>query len=199
MKTYAHKVNRKRRGSSIAEFGPVLFVFFFFALFPALDLMAVAVGTASISLAARQGASAAASSADYGTGLTAMERELTNVKNSGFGHFLNIRPVAGYNSCGGDLWIEQTDINTKVLQYCGPNKKAPTPIDTDNNIYEYACPAVFQIGPLCNLGAIPFIGSVPGLGPPAQVKYVATVSVEYPTGLTSGAPASGSWSSTAPF
>lgn len=193
-----NKRRRAKRGSSLAEFGPVLFVFLFFALFPALDLMAVAVGTASISLAARQGASAAASSADYGSGLTAMERDVNAVRNSGFGHFLNLRPIGGINGCGADLWIEKTDIGSNALQYCGPNSKAPTPIDSTTFIYEYACIASFQVGPLCNLGAVPFIGSVPGLGPPAQIRYCAQSAVEYPTGLSSGAPATGAWTSTPP-
>jgi len=162
--------------------------------------MAVAIGTASISLAARQGASAAAASADYGTGLLAMERDVNAVRNSGFGHFLNLRPIAGYNGSGADLWIEKTDINSpsSPVQFCGPNSKAPTPIDSTAFIYEYGCYASFQIGPLCNLGAVPFIGSVPGLGPPAQIRYVAQSAVEYPTGLSSGAPPTGAWSNTAP-
>lgn len=191
---------RTKRGSSLAEFGPVLFVFLFFALFPALDLMAVAVGTASISLAARQGASGAASSADYGSGLLAMQREMNAVKNSGFGHFLNLTPIGGSGGSGGDLWVEKADFNTKVIQYCGPNSKPPAPIDTTTFIYEYACVATYQVGPLCNLGAVPFIGSIPGLGPPASIKYAATCSVEYPTGLSSGAPPTGAWvTGAAPF
>lgn len=189
----------RHRGAAIAEFGPVLFIFLFFALFPLLDLMAVAVGTASIALAAKQGAAAAAASADYGSGLTAMERDVNAVRNSGFGHFLNLRPIAGYNGCGADLWIEKTDVNSpSSIQFCGPNSKAPAPIDSTQFIYEYGCYASFQIGPLCNLGAVPFIGSVPGLGPPASVRYVEMSAVEYPNGLSSGAPATGAWSSTAP-
>ncbi len=39
------------------------------------------------------------------------------------------------------------------------------------------------VGPLCNLGSVPFIGGVPGLGQPATIKYVGTVAVEYPDGL----------------
>jgi hypothetical protein len=193
------KRRRAKRGSALAEFGPVLFVFLFFALFPLLDLMAVAIGTASISLAARQGASAAAASADYGTGLLAMERDVNAVRTSGFGQFLNLRPMAGYNGSGADLWIEKTNIIPGTpVQFCGPNSKAPLPIDSTAFIYEYACYASFQVGPLCNLGAVPFIGSIPGLGPPAQIRYVAQSAVEYPTGLSSGAPATGAWSNTVP-
>lgn len=160
--------------------------------------MAVAVGTASISLAARQGASAAASSADYGTALAAMEREVKAVKSSGFGAFLNLQPIGGSNGTGADLWIEKTDLTSNGVQYCGPNTPAPAPIDTTNNIYEYACLAKFQVGPWCNLSAVPFIGSVPGLGPPASIRYVATCAVEYPEGLSTSAtgPGGGGWSST---
>jgi hypothetical protein len=197
---YYRNSRHAKRGSAIAEFAPALFVFLFFALFPCLDLMAVAVGTASISLAARQGASAAASSADYGSALTAMQRELISVKNSGFGHFLNMTPVGGSSGTGGDLWVEKADFTSgSPLQYCGPNSMPPSPIDSTNFIYEYACVANFQVGPLCNLGAVPFIGSVPGLGPPAQIKYVATVAVEYPAGLSSGTAPTGAWSNSATF
>lgn len=190
---------RRQSGAALAEFAPVLFIFLFFALFPLLDLMAVAVGTASISLAARQGAAAAAASADYGSGLTAMERDVNQVRNSGFGHFLNLRPIAGSNGCGADLWIEKTDVSSPTsIQFCGPNSKAPTPIDSNAFIYEYCCVASFQVGPLCNLSAVPFIGSIPGLGPPASIRYTAMAAAEYPNGLSSGAPATGAWGSTAP-
>ncbi len=129
-----------------------------------------------------------------------MQRELNAVTGSGLGHFLNVVPVGGYSASGGDLWVEKADFNTKVIQYCGPNLKAPAPIDTSTFIYEYACVATCQVGPLCNLGAVPFIGSIPGLGPPATIKYVATVAVEYPSGLSAGAPATGAWATgAAPF
>jgi hypothetical protein len=193
-----YRKRRRQSGSALAEFAPVLFVFLFFALFPLLDLMAVAVGTASISLAARQGSGAAAASADYGSALTAMERDVNAVRYSGFGHFLNLTPVGGSNGCGADLWIEKTDVAAQTVQYCGPNNKAPAPIDATAFIYEYSCVASFQVGPLCNLSAVPFIGSVPGLGPPAQIRYAARTAVEYPNGLSSGAPATGAWTSTPP-
>jgi hypothetical protein len=140
-----YRKRRRQSGSALAEFAPVLFVFLFFALFPLLDLMAVAVGTASISLAARQGSGAAAASADYGSALTAMERDVNAVRYSGFGHFLNLTPVGGSNGCGADLWIEKTDVAAQTVQYCGPNNKAPAPIDATAFIYELSSWTAVQL------------------------------------------------------
>ncbi len=160
-----------------------MFVFLFFALFPMLDLMALALGVATISIAARQAASGAASSPDYVTAITAVNREATSVINSGFGKFVNLVPVGGYNNCGADLWIVQTNFRNNQIQYCGPNVGAPGPIDQSSFLYEYTAVCQYKVGPLCNLGSVPFIGGVPGLGQPATIKYVGTVAVEYPDGL----------------
>ncbi len=214
------RLKRRSKKGSLAEFGPVMFVFLFFALFPMIDLMAVAVGVATIALAARQGASGAASSADYQSGINAMYREAVGIVNSGFGKFISLKPVAGYNGCGTDLWVVQTDFRTSQVKYCGPNASCPGPIDQSTFIYEYSTVCQYTVGPLCNLGAVPFIGNIPGLGQPAPIRYIGMMSVEYPDGLALaaagpgpgfalrafGAPAGpgpgsisvGSWSSTGP-
>lgn len=171
---------RSRKGS-LSEFGPALFVFLFFTLFPAIDLLAVAAGATTIALAARQAASAAASSSTYGAALAATRLESREIINSGLGRFVNLTPVAG---CGADLWLIRTNFRTNAIEYCGPNRPCQAPIDQSNYVYEYAVVCKYQVGPLCNLGSIPFIGSIPGLGRPATIKYVGTMASEFPNGQT---------------
>jgi hypothetical protein len=180
------KLPSRSKHGSLAEFGPVLFVFLFFALFPMIDLMAVASGAATIALTARQAASAAASSADYATAINGMFREASGVSNSGLGKLVNLQPVGGYNNCGVDLWVVRTNIFNKQVMYCGPNSACPGPIDESSFVYEYQTFCQFKVGPLCNLGSVPFIGSVPGLGQPANITYLASAAVEHPNGISSG-------------
>ncbi|MEZ4535849.1 MAG: hypothetical protein R3D26_12745 [Cyanobacteriota/Melainabacteria group bacterium] len=53
----------------------------------------------------------------------------------------------------------------------------------DSNTYEYKVRARFNVGHFHGSQLYPWIGSVPGLGPPAPMNFVATGSAEFPEGL----------------
>lgn len=204
------KYRKRSKRGSLAEFGPVMFVFLFFALFPMIDLMAVALGAATIALAGRQGASAAASTSDYQTAIDSMYLEVLGMTNSGFGKFVNLKAVSGYKICGANLWVVRTNFTNNQVEYSGPNAPPSGPINQSMFVYEYLTVCTFQVGPLCNLGSVPFIGSVPGLGPPFTIKYCGTAAVEYPDGLApapsgpgmpsgQGYSPQGMWGTTSPY
>jgi hypothetical protein len=176
---------RSRHGNALTEFGPALFVFFFFALFPMLNLVGVAVGFTTVQMIAQQTATAAAASTSYSQGLTAMQTTANTLQNTGFARFAKLVPVGGYSSCGCDLYVARTNIASQAITSFGPNKPMAAPIDSTNFIYEYQVKASYQITPFVNMSGVPFIGAVPGIGAPASVQYAGSRAVEYPDGLIS--------------
>jgi hypothetical protein len=176
---------RSRHGSALNEFGPALFIFFFFALFPMLNLVGVAIGFTTVQMIAQQTATAAAASTSYSQGLTAMQTTANNLQATGFAKFAKLVPVGGFSSCGCDLYVARTDITSQAITSFGPNTPMPAPIDSTKYIYEYQVKATYQILPFVNMSGVPFIGAVPGLGAPASVQYAGSRAVEYPDGLIS--------------
>jgi hypothetical protein len=176
---------RTARGSALTEFGPALFIFFFFALFPLLNFIGMAIGFATVQMVAQQAATAAAASSSYTQALAAMTATENNLMNTGFAKFAKIQPVGGYSGSGCDLYVAQTDVISQAITSLGPNTPAPSPIDPKKYIYEYQVKVNFQILPFVNMSGVPFIGSVPGLGAPASVQYAGSRAVEYPEGLIS--------------
>lgn len=181
---FARPRNKYGVGGSTAEFGPVLFVFFLIILFPLINLIMFAAGIGTAYLAAKQAASRASTQSTFTEALTVVQQESTYFVSSGFGQFAKLRPVGGAGGSGMDLSVVATP-------YPGPgsstestvNTPMPSAADPDANTYEYKVTATFDIGPFTDLSAVPWIGGVPGLGPPARMNFVATGSAEFPEGL----------------
>jgi hypothetical protein len=167
----------------MAEFAPALFIFFLIILFPLIDLMGLAVGSATITLLARQAAVRAANASNYDEACDNVQTEAVSMTNSGFGKFAKLKPMGGAKGCGVDLYVKRTDITTNATDACGPNQECPAPIDSTKYIYEYSTSATFGVGPFVNLSSVPFIGNVPGIGQPAVMTMVYHMAVENPSGL----------------
>ena len=180
-----HRSRRSQKGSLI-EFAPVLFILFSLILMPIIDLIALGTGTATLVLLTHKSATQAANSADYDTALEKMVQETNSDLKSGFAQFALIKPVKGYQNCGTDLWVKATNYRSGTTVNFGPNTPVPPPVDLSNNIYEYTARATCEVGPLVNMGLIPFLAGVPGLGRPATITFDATRSVEHPNGLDNG-------------
>lgn len=181
------KRHRNGVGASMAEFGPALFVFFLFILFPLINLIALGTGAATVYLVAKQAASKAGSSATFGQALVASEARAYEIESGGFGKFAKLYPVGGFNGSGVDLFITETNIATNVSTQSGPNTPFVTnPVNTDNNLYSYDAVATYNVGPFMEMGGIPFIGSIPGIGSAVQLTYTASENVEHPEGLEAG-------------
>jgi hypothetical protein len=179
-----HRHIRRCTGSgAIAEFAPVLFIFFLVILFPLINLIGFATSSATVLMITRQSASIAGASTTWQDAVAGMEQETTKWKNSGFGKFANITPVGGANGCGADLYIAQTNLSSGNTTYGSKNSGLGAPADTQNNIFEYQIRTQFRINPWLNMSGMPFIGSVPIVGQPANCAYIANSNVEHPEGL----------------
>lgn len=176
-------VRRSTGSGAIAEFAPVLFIFFLVILFPLINLIGFATSSATVYMITRQAASIAGSSTTWQDAVKGMEQETTKWKNSGFGAFANITPIGGSSGTGADLYIAATNLSSNVTTYSPANSGLGTPADNQNNIYEYQIRTKFQINPWLNMSGMPFIGSVPIVGKPAGCSYSANSNVEHPEGL----------------
>jgi hypothetical protein len=182
------KTHRPRRQSgSTAEFGPALLILFLFAIFPLIDLLALATGQATVFLLANEAANHSSQSNNYSDALATMQNTATQFMGNGFAAFAKLAPTGGYNNCGANLWVQQTAVSSQQATMYGPNTGVAGNIDANANIYEYSIHARFNCGPLINLSAVPFIGSVPGLGPPATLLVCVNRAVEFPDGLIASA------------
>jgi hypothetical protein len=181
MKSVPSRARRER--GSIAEFGPALFIFLLFAVFPFINLLALATATGTVALIATEAAGAAARSTSYPDALTAVQAKTVSLTQSGFGRFARLLPQGGIGGCGADLYVIQTRVGTNQTQTYGPNTTVPPPIDATNNVYEYNVKVTYQMVPFVNLSAVPFIGNVPGLGKNTTLTWNVQRAVEYPTGL----------------
>ena len=186
---------------SIMEFGPVLIVLFLIVLFPLIDLMGLACGTATVFLIARQTAARASEATTYDDALSAVKQEAAILQKTGFAAFAKLSPVGGYSGSGCELYVHRTAIAGGTQATCGPNKLVPsTPapaIDTNKYLYEYATVVTFDVGPVfANLHSVPFVGNVPGVGAPARLKMTSDRDAEHADGLVGAGGSSipvGSW------
>lgn len=170
----------------MAEFAPVLFVFFMIILFPLINLIGVGTGVATVALITSQAASMAGDSATLGDALTAMENTSTNLASSGFGKFAHLKAVGGSNNTGCDLYVVVTDISNNAAYSFGPNTSFPNPVDDTQCLYEYRVRSTFDVGPFLNLSGVPGFGGVPGLGVPARIAWSNEKNVEHPEGIIVG-------------
>jgi hypothetical protein len=177
------KIRRSTGSGAIAEFAPVLFIFFLVILFPLINLIGFATSSATVLMITRQAASIAGSSTTWQEALSGMEQETQKWKNSGFGKFASITPVGGYNGSGADMLIATTNLSSGSTTYSAKNSGLGAAADTQNNIFEYQIRTQFMINPWLNMSGMPFIGSVPIVGKPAGCAYTANSNVEHPEGL----------------
>lgn len=166
-------------GSGITEFGPSIIVLIL-VIFPAIDLIGLATGAATMCLMARQCATRASTATSLSGALSAMKQEAGTMTQSGFGQFSRLSPLRGFENSGADLFIKQTNIHTSTVTNHGPNSPLPRPIDTASNIYEAAVNLHYNVGPLLDLSFLPGMQDVPALGKPAELTFVWERALEHP-------------------
>jgi hypothetical protein len=178
------KTMRRQDGSSIAEFGPVLFIFFVIVFFPLLGFFSFVDGVATIALAANAAARAAAPATTRKSAIEEMKNTGTQLiggggKKAPLAAFANLSPadnsgltlqilVTNNDGSQNGTAIGATDDVPTVV----PPDGGPPAIDTDTRYYQYRVTARYTVGPL-------FI--------PMQVpmEFNATSIVEHPEGLNS--------------
>ncbi|MBK9142365.1 MAG: hypothetical protein IPM23_07715 [Candidatus Melainabacteria bacterium] len=189
---------RSNEGAALtAEFAPALFVFFLIILFPLINLIGMATGASVVYFVAGQTAISAGNAASYASALDQVQSTANTLTSSGFGQFARLQPVGGYNGCGVDLYTTQTSVTSSNVVTSEPNTPLAVNPDTSNNLYSYDTVATYDVGPFVNMGAMPFIGGIPGVGRPARLTFSASRNIEHPDGLTgigsvSNPPAGGS-------
>lgn len=172
----------------MAEFAPVLFVFFLFVLFPLINLVGFAAGNATVQFATRHAATACATSVTYSGALSTMQQEINRVVNSGFGKFAKLKANGGYQNCGADLYLVVTNINTNAVTRHGPNTPPPNAVQNSSELYEYRVVTRFDIAPWLNMSGIPFIGNVPIVGKTVTMTATCDRNAEHPEGFAASPP-----------
>ncbi|HEY9783892.1 MAG TPA: hypothetical protein V6D17_00730 [Candidatus Obscuribacterales bacterium] len=165
--------------SGITEFGPSMIVLIL-VIFPAIDLIGLACGAATAALTARQCATHVATANNLDEALSCMSLEAKNLAQSGLGQFSRMQAVKGFDGCGADLYIKQTNVYSSQTTILGPNQGLLPPVDTANNVYEGTVRVSFRLGPLLDLSAVPGLDDVPGLGKPAELSLEWERLLEHP-------------------
>ncbi|HNB23512.1 MAG TPA: hypothetical protein PKZ32_13910 [Candidatus Melainabacteria bacterium] len=183
-------LRRRSQTGSIAEFAPVLFIFFMMILFPLINLIGYGTACATVQFIGTNCATAAQNASSFGDALNSVESMSKGLVNSGFGKFANLSPQGGYKGCGVDVYLIEIDYSNNNRLTYGPNTGLPHPYDS-TKIYEYQTRCNFQVNPFLNLAGVPGIGSVPIIGKPTAMASNSCRSSEHPEGLDQLASAGG--------
>lgn len=176
--------SRPRSGSYLIDFAPAFLVLILF-IFPLIDLMGLLCGAATVQFMAYRACCAASVQQVFPDSLSSMANQSIGICNSGLGSFSRLNPVGGYSGAGSDLFLMVTNIYSSQVAVTPANTPVSAPIDTTNNLYECLVVSTSEVGPLINLSAIPYIGTVPGLGKPALVTARWVRAWEHPSAMGS--------------
>ncbi len=184
MKILHKRLRRNQIGASnMAEFGPALIIFFLVTLFPLINFLGFAMGSATAYMAAKQCATRASTQSTFTDALAVVQTESATFVNSGLGRFAKMVPIGGIGGSGINLTIVSTPYGGGTATINTINTKLSAPATPDSSTYEYKVQASYNIGPFIDCSPLPWIGGIPGLGPPAPMTFTATGSAEFPEGL----------------
>jgi len=183
LNTLHHPQNRRRRGSSMAEFGPALFVFLLIIAFPLINLLAFAMGYASLYFLTSQCAIDASNAPSFKEARAKMVAKAQQITGSGIGQFAKLVPQGGYQGSGTSLFITVTSLGSSTPTEYGPDTGYSGTVDDTNNIYEYTVKSTFNVGPFLNLGGVPGLGSIPIVGGPVLVNCSSHRAIEHTNSL----------------
>jgi hypothetical protein len=175
--------NQIGSGAGAAEFGPALIIFFLVILFPLINLIMFTTGYATGYLCAKQCASRASTQNTFTDAGNVVQQESATFVSSGFGKFAKLVPIGGIGGSGIDLSVVSNPYGGGATTSYPKNVPMPVQATPNANTYEYKVEANFNMGPFMDMSMLPWIGNVPGLGPPARLTFTATSSAEFPEGL----------------
>ncbi|MBX9669793.1 MAG: hypothetical protein K2X93_19370 [Candidatus Obscuribacterales bacterium] len=171
----------------MAEFGPVVCLFFLFIVFPFVDLMFVATGFATTLLLTQDmahSASKATSVQDaysYLSDYVGIEKARGTIEESDLLKFARAKFVGG----SGGIFIERTSIVSGKTDHIGPNQSATDQANASDYVYEYmvgfeVIQEPFIVCPL------PGLDKIPGIGKPFRYVQCARGVIENPEGIYLG-------------
>lgn len=183
LRAYKRTRNQVGSGAGAAEFAPALIIFFLVILFPLINLIMFTTGYATGYLCAKQCASRASTQNTFTEAMAVVQQESATFVASGFGVFAKLVPVGGIAGSGIDLYVVSVPYGGGTATTYTRNIPIPAAATPNSNTYEYKVEANFNVGPFMDLSMLPWIGDVPGLGPPARLTFTATGAAEFPEGL----------------
>lgn len=186
----------------MAEFGPVLWMFFIFFLIPFLDLISFASAVGTVMMMADFGARGA-SGCMKGTDACNYAQSM----NTQLGAFLQFSKATASPGMTVQVNVTQVGATTPTTTYtlgggtspATANANANTPYSTSvtayptdsenptnattTYTYQYLVTASYKVMPLLNFAGVGLLKDIPCLGQPVIVKYTGTSNVEHPEGL----------------
>lgn len=191
------KRRKRSSGGTLAEFGPAIWLFFLFIVFPFIDLISFGMGVASAMLIANMSARQCASASTFTEARQSVDQTLAQLGN--WQAFSKMTPNG--SATGADLMVMITPVKggaTQMFAYPAgagsipnsppddPNNPTTPQVNTANSVYQYVVTSKWNVSPMLNFNGNPMLGGIPAIGAPVPVQYSATASVEHPDGLNNG-------------
>lgn len=167
--------SRKCQGSSIAEFGPALFVLLIVVFLPLIGLCSLAEGAATVYFATARSVREAGAANTFSDADTRM-RATANQIIGAFGGFAGLSPMDA-GTAGGQNGMQMTVLEVPTSgDHDAIDKGRGGPgshlvANTNNNFYELQVTSNYTVRPLF------------WPGQPLPMKFTASCTVEHPEGL----------------
>jgi hypothetical protein len=163
----------------------LLAIMFAAVAIPALNLLRYAIGLVTVALIATNCADEARYSRGFVDARAAICTMANSLTNSAFVKFAHLRPNAGSEASGIDLYVDQVDpknIESDVgfgTSTNFPISSRPLSQPSSNTVDRYRVRASYIADPIINLSGVPVIGSIPVLGQAVTISYTACCLVEH--------------------
>jgi hypothetical protein len=171
---------RDRKGSQIAQLGPILWLVFTMFLFPLISMSTIGMRYALLLNATRLASSAASEASTFQTDLSPSQRSATNIARA-----VATQAAAGFS--GINLQNTATYLVVCPLVSNGTvtrqSTKLATPADSSHNSYSVEVVLSGQLQPLVP-SSRGWFGNVPGLTAPITLSARNDVAFENTQGLT---------------
>ena len=184
------KKSRQKKGHSIAELGPAIFLVLLIMVLPVACLASLGIRYTLMFYAVRQAAREAAKSSQFITNQSALQKSAKNRALEVVNLFSNGTGANGLKLIACNTYADAINIGTGATARYGPVSPVPAAvvINPQTNVYNYTVQVDAEVRPLFEAagnGAGWFGGAtgVPGLTKPFPVRIVSAAMCEKPEGL----------------
>lgn len=181
---------RQKKGHSIAELGPALFLVLLIMILPMACLASLGIRYTLLFYAVRQAAREAAKSTQFSANQSALQISAINRARQIIALFANSAGANGLTVAPTNVhaFVDIINIGTGVANSPGQDTPIPpgTPISTTQNVYNVRVQVDGTVRPLFEAagdGAGWFGVGVPGLTRPFPIRLVCAAMAERPDGL----------------
>ncbi len=182
--------SRQKKGHSIAELGPALFMVLLIMVLPVACLASLGIRYTLMFYAVRQAAREAAKSSQFINNQSALQKSAKNRATEVINLFSNTTGANGLKLIACNTYVDSINIGTGTTARYGPTSPVPAAvvINPATNVYNYTVQVDAEVRPLFEAagnGAGWFGGAagVPGLTKPFPVRIISAAMVEKPEGL----------------